>query len=76
MDLRDFQGLTRYKIIIPLLYVISWICMFAGPSFFPVVYQNISLILVSFLLYKLVWVFLTMVYVTIKSISIFKRAQG
>ena len=36
MDIEDFEGLTKYKIFVPALYVLSWISMFTGPSFFPI----------------------------------------
>ena len=34
MDIRDFEGLTKFKLIIPAVYIISWISMFMGPSLF------------------------------------------
>lgn len=38
MDIKDFEGITKYKIIVPTLYVCSWICMILGPLLFDVVY--------------------------------------
>lgn len=67
MDIRDFEGLTKFKLFIPLIYVISWVCMFVGPSFFPVIYQKITIALLSYVLYKILWVFVTMIIVLIKS---------
>jgi hypothetical protein len=39
MDIRDFEGIYKYKLILPAMYIISWVSMFLGPSLFPVVYQ-------------------------------------
>jgi hypothetical protein len=75
MDIRDFEGLTKFKLVIPLLYIVSWVCMIVGPSFFPVVYQRLSIALIIYLVYKIFWVFITMVIVTIKSWSIINRAK-
>jgi len=41
MDIRDFEDIYKFKLILPALYIISWISMFLGPSLFPVVYQRI-----------------------------------
>jgi hypothetical protein len=41
MDLKDFEGLFIFKLILPLMYIISWLSMFLGPAFFPVVYQKL-----------------------------------
>jgi len=75
MDIRDFEGLTKFKIVIPLLYIISWVCMIVGPSFFPVIYQKLSIGLIIYLVYKILWVFITMVIVTIKSWPLINRAK-
>lgn len=75
MDIRDFEGLTKFKLVIPLLYIISWVCMFVGPSFFPVVYQKLSIALLLYLVYKIGWVFITMVIVCIKSWPLITRAH-
>lgn len=40
MDIRDFEDIYKYKLILPALYIISWISMFLGPSLFPVIYQG------------------------------------
>lgn len=41
MDISDFEGIYKYKLILPAMYIVSWICMFLGPSLFPVIYQRI-----------------------------------
>ena len=52
MDIKDFEGLTKYKVFIPALYVLSWITMFAGPSLFPVQYQMYSIALILYFAIK------------------------
>jgi hypothetical protein len=75
MDIRDFEGLTKFKVVIPLLYIISWVCMFVGPSFFPVIYQKLSIALVIYLVYKIMWVFITITIVLVKSWPLINRAK-
>lgn len=75
MDIRDFEGLTKFKVVIPLLYIISWVCMFVGPSFFPVIYQKLSIGLLIYLVYKIMWVFITIVIVLVKSWPLITRAK-
>lgn len=75
MDIRDFEGLTKFKVVIPLLYIISWVCMFVGPSFFPVIYQKLSIALLIYLVYKIMWVFITITIVLVKSWPLINRAK-
>lgn len=75
MDIGDFAGLTKYKLVIPFIYVVSWICMIIGPSFFPVVYQKISIGILIYLGFKVFWIFLTMLIILIKSWSLISKAQ-
>ena len=48
MDIKDFEGLTKFKLIIPTIYVCSWLCMILGPTLFDVTYAKKC---VFFLLY-------------------------
>lgn len=75
MDIRDFEGLTKFKVIVPLVYVISWISMFMGPSFFPVTYQQFTIGCMIYTIIKILNVFLGMIIVTIKSQEVFRRAK-
>lgn len=34
MDIKDFEGLTKFKLIVPTIYVCSWLCMILGPVLF------------------------------------------
>lgn len=43
MDIEDFKGNFKYKLIVPLVYVLSWVCLLAGPTFFQVLYQRICI---------------------------------
>jgi hypothetical protein len=75
MDITDFEGLTKFKVIIPLIYIISWLCMIIAPFFFPVIYQKLTIALLIYLDFKIGWVFLTMVIVLIKSWPLISRAK-
>lgn len=73
MDIKDFEGLTKYKIIIPTIYVLSWICMLLGPPLFDVTYERICIFFLFYVDVKVLVLFVTMIIVTIKSNRIFKR---
>lgn len=75
MDIRDFEGLTKFKLFIPMIYIINWVCMFMGPSFFPVVYQKMSIGLLLYLLTKIVYIFITTIIVLCKSWSLMNRLE-
>jgi|JI7StandDraft_1071085.scaffolds.fasta_scaffold1036881_1 hypothetical protein len=75
MDIHDFDGLTKYKLYIPLLYIISWICMFIGPAYFPIVYQKLSIGFFIYLTYKIMWIMITMIIIVIRSWSLIDRAN-
>jgi hypothetical protein len=75
MDITDFEGLTKFKVIIPLIYILSWVCMVVAPFCFPVIYQRLSIALLLYLDCKIGWVFLTMVIVIVKSWPLISRAK-
>lgn len=59
MDINDFKGNFKYKLIVPIVYIVSWISLFVGPSFFQVYYQRICIYI---LLHALARLTLNMVY--------------
>jgi hypothetical protein len=67
MDISDFKNSSQYKKIIPIMYVISWIAMFTGPHYFPVLYMNLYYVLMIYLLYKVIWIPTTMLIVFIEA---------
>lgn len=73
MDITDFEGLFKYKLIIPILYIISWISMFAGPAFFPDIYQKIAIFLICYLDFKVITLAFVMMYINVKAYQIRKR---
>lgn len=75
MDIRDFEGLTKFKTIIPAMYVISWVSMFLGPSFFPVIYQKFSIFCLLYILFKILIIVFVMIHICIKSYSLVNRAK-
>ena len=75
MEIRDFQGLFKFKLIIPILYIINWVCMFVGPSFFPVVYQRITIIFLAYILFKILMILVTIIIVLIRSWRYMNRLE-
>lgn len=53
MDIGDFEGNFKYKLIIPTIYVLNWILIFLGPSVIPVAYQWYSIFGWSFMIVKM-----------------------
>jgi hypothetical protein len=75
MDIKDFEGLTKYKLCIPLLYIISWSFMFLGPVYFPVVYQKLYIAFFIYMAYKILWIMITMIIVLMRSWPLINRAN-
>lgn len=75
MDIRDFQGITKYKAIVPTIYVCSWIAMLTGPVLFEKIYQQFCAVIVVFLAFKVFITFVIMIIATAKSHQVFKRVQ-
>ena len=73
MDIEDFKGLTKYKVLLPLVYIWSWISMFVGPSFFPVQYQNYSIFFIVYFIVKITFICATTFMVNIKTYKLFNR---
>jgi hypothetical protein len=63
MDITDFEGNFKYKLIIPTLYVLNWIFIFLGPSVMPVVYQWYSMIGWGFMIVKMLYIDCNMIVV-------------
>ena len=63
MDIRDFEGNFKYKLIIPGLYVINWILIFLGPSVMPLCYQWYSILGWTFMIIKMLYVNFNMVVI-------------
>lgn len=57
MDIKDFDNLGSYKLIIPITYIINWILMIIGPIFYPVNYQVYAFIAKAYLAAKSVHAF-------------------
>ncbi len=76
MDIKDFEGTTKFKIIIPTLYICSWLCMILGPIFFDVTYERICVFFIFYTDIKILLFFVIMIIITVKSQKIFKRAQN
>lgn len=76
MDIKDFKGLTKYKMILPTMYIISWVLMVAGPVFFSDIYYRYCLFFLIYVDVKLTMLFAICIYVTTKAHRIMTRAQN
>lgn len=65
MDIKDFKGLAKFKLLIPGIYILSWIGMIFGPSCFPYVYDKLMIISVIYGTMHILTFFVVMVKVTI-----------
>jgi hypothetical protein len=54
MDPVDFEGIFKWKFLIPGMYVFSWILMIIGPLLFPFAYQIYCVIIILYSLIKAV----------------------
>lgn len=55
MDISDFEGNFKFKLLIPALYVLNWIFIFLGPSVVPIVYQWYSILGWTFMIVKMIY---------------------
>ena len=75
MDINDFKGLTKFKVFLPVVYIISWVLMIFGPVFFLHIYQRICIFFIIYLDLKVLFLVITMIIVTVKSHSFFKKVE-
>jgi hypothetical protein len=76
MDLADFQGLFKFKLLIPTIYILSWIGVFLGPSLFPVTYQKYCICLWLFLLGKVLYTFICMIIILVRAYATLKGYEA
>ena len=74
MDLEDFKYNYKYKIIIPAMYIISWILMFVGPFYLQVLYQRICIIMLLYLTFKSFLILIMSAVGFYKSRKVLRRA--
>lgn len=48
MDHKDFNGIKKWKFLIPAFYLINWTLMIAGPLLFPFAYQIYCIIIIAY----------------------------
>lgn len=73
MDIQDFQGLTKYKFVLPTFYVFSWICMLLGPTLFETTYARICVFIFVYTDIKIVLFFINMIIINVKAHRIFQK---
>ena len=75
MDINDFKGLTKFKVIIPSIYIFSWLTMLTGPVFFDYVYSRFCIFFLIYTNVKVLILISIMLIATVKSSKIFKRIR-
>lgn len=48
----DFIGIYKWKLLIPLLYLINWLLMIIGPIYFTYHYQIYCVIIIIYSIFK------------------------
>ena len=75
MDINDFKDSFKYKLLIPGVYLLSWILMFTGPTFFQAEYQNICIVIMLYFCSRLFHVTLSSIYTYFKFNQTVAKAQ-
>lgn len=75
MDIKDFEHIFKFKLVLPVMYIVSWISMFLGPSLFPVIYQRICFIILVYMGVKLLMFGITNFVLVVENCRIISRAQ-
>jgi hypothetical protein len=52
MGVKDFEGIYKWKFLIPSLYVINWLLIIVGPLFFPYAYQIYCMTIIVYSVFK------------------------
>lgn len=76
MDIKDFEGLTRYKLILPTIYVFSWICMLIGPTLFEATYIRICVFFLVYADIKVLVFFITTIIVCVKGNKVLNKYKN
>lgn len=75
MDINDFTGLTKFKVIVPSIYICSWLAMIFGPVFFDVLYQRICIFFIIYIDVKVCILFTIMIIASVKNYKALKRVK-
>ena len=75
MDIRDFENNGKYKLFLPILYVVNWALMLTGPFFYPVAYQYICFAIILFMAFKSAITFICCLFSVYSGIKTLKKAK-
>ena len=75
MDINDFKGLTKFKVIIPAIYIFSWLSMLVGPLYLNKFYQIFCLVIIFYSSIKVLLLIMIMILVNVKSTIAFRRIK-
>jgi hypothetical protein len=76
MDMEDFRHNYKYKLLIPGIYIMTWVMMFAGPFILPVLYQKICIFLTLYLTAKSLILMTIAVLAFLSNSRILDRAES
>lgn len=82
MKVTDFDGIYKWKFLIPCIYIISWALLIFGPIFFPYAYQIYCIVIVVYSLLKTIGltfgclVALILLYSTLRKLNKKKIEEG
>ena len=57
MQPEDFEGMFKYKLLLPGLYIVNWAIMLIGPLLYPVGYQMFTIVVFAYMLLKTIFNF-------------------
>lgn len=52
MNPQDFNGIYKWKFLVPIVYIINWSLIVVGPLFFPYAYQIMCMIIITYSVLK------------------------
>jgi hypothetical protein len=73
MDIKDFEGVFKYKLIIPLIFIINWSLIIIGPFYIPYQYQIYSFALTCYAFLRMCYLLFNTFISTIKSIKVLNK---
>lgn len=75
METKDFEGIYKYKFIMPGLYILTFVSMFLGPFYFPKLSQTIFFVILAYVSIRILMFGLTSFYVLYENMRILNRVK-
>ena len=74
MDLKDFEGISYFKFLVPIVYVLTWLAMVVGPETASVLYRECAITLTIFITAKAFYQVVLNFILVMKGRAVIKRA--